>query len=158
MTKLTFTLNGDQVETWIESHEMLIDILRKNFNLLGAREGCGMGECGACTVIVSEKSVNSCLFPALEVEGQIVETVEGLAEAGKFHPLQQAFLDNGASQCGFCTPGMLMSAKAFLDECKTNPEIITDAEIKQVMAGNLCRCTGYFQIIDAVKAALKEQQ
>ena len=158
MTKLTFTLNGDQVETWVKGHEMLLEILRSNFNLLGAREGCGMGECGACTVIVSGQNINSCLFPALEVDGQIVETVEGLAEAGKFHPLQQAFLDNGASQCGFCTPGMVMSVKAFLDEHQARPETISDAEIKQAMAGNLCRCTGYFQIIDAVKAALKGQQ
>ncbi len=152
MTKLTFTLNGDQVETWVKGHKMLLDILRENFNLLGAREGCGMGECGACTVLVNGLNINSCLFPALEVDGQIVETVEGLADAGKFHPLQQAFLDNGASQCGFCTPGMLMSAKAFLDDNKTNPETITKAEIKHALAGNLCRCTGYFQIIDAVKA------
>ena len=161
MTNLTFTLNGDQVETWVKGHEMLLDILRENFNLLGAREGCGLGECGACTVLVNGLNINSCLFPALEVEGQIVETVEGLQDAGKFHPLQQAFLDNGASQCGFCTPGMLMSAKAFLDEKQTNPktvtEIVTEAEIKQALAGNLCRCTGYFQIIDAVKAAAKEQ-
>ena len=161
MIQLLFTLNGDKVETWVKGHEMLLDILRENFNLIGAREGCGMGECGACTVLVNGLNVNSCLFPALEVDGQVVETAESLADAGKFHPLQQAFLDNGASQCGFCTPGMLMSAKAFLDEHQANPktvtETVTESEIKQALAGNLCRCTGYFQIVDAVKAAAKEQ-
>ncbi|MEA3333096.1 MAG: 2Fe-2S iron-sulfur cluster-binding protein, partial [Pseudomonadota bacterium] len=127
MVQLSFTLNGDKVETWVKGHEMLIDLLRENFKLIGAREGCGMGECGACTVLVNGLNINSCLFPALEVDGQIVETADGLADAGKFHPLQQAFLDNGASQCGFCTPGMLMSAKAFLDDQEANLKGITDA-------------------------------
>ncbi len=157
MIQLKFTLNGDRVETWVKGQEMLLDILRDNFNLPGTREGCGLGECGACTVLVNGASVNSCLFPALEVEGKIVETIESLADAGKFHPLQQAFLDNGASQCGFCTPGMIMSAKAFIDSYPGRPAAVSEAEIKQALAGNLCRCTGYFQIIAAVKAAMQEQ-
>ena len=157
MIQLQFTLNGDKVETWIKGHEMLLDILRENFKLMGTREGCGLGECGACTVLVNGLNINSCLFPAAEVDGALVETIESLADKGEFHPLQQAFLENGASQCGFCTPGMIMSAKAFVEGYQGAPEAVTKAEIKQALAGNLCRCTGYFQIITAVKAAMKEQ-
>ncbi len=162
MTKISFILNGDRVETWVKEHEMLLEVLRSNFNLKGTREGCGMGECGACTVLVDGKSINSCLFPVLEIDGKIVETIEALNDKGEFHPLQQSFLDHGASQCGFCTPGMIMSAKAFIDDYPATPESatpeeVTEAEIKQALAGNLCRCTGYFQIIEAVKAVLKEQ-
>ena len=157
MIKISFTLNGDRVETWVKEQQMLLEVLHDNFNLPGTREGCGMGECGACTVLINGNNINSCLFPALEADGKIVETIEGLAQAGKFHPLQQAFLDHGASQCGFCTPGMLMSAKALLNDNKAHPQTVTEADIKQTLAGNLCRCTGYFQIISAVKAVLKEQ-
>ena len=157
MFQLQFTLNGDKVETWIKGQEMLLDILRENFNLMGTREGCGLGECGACTVLVNGLNINSCLFPAAEVDGALVETIESLAGRGEFHPLQQTFLENGASQCGFCTPGMIMSAKAFVEGYQDAPEAVTAAEIKQALAGNLCRCTGYIQIIAAVKAAMKEQ-
>ena len=157
MFQLQFTLNGDKVETWVKGHEMLLDILRENFNLMGTREGCGLGECGACTVLVNGLNINSCLFPAAEVDGALVETIESLADKGEFHPLQQAFLENGASQCGFCTPGMIMSAKAFVEGYQGTPEAVTKTEIKQALAGNLCRCTGYFQIIAAVKAAMQEQ-
>ena len=157
MIKISFTLNGDRVETWVKEQQMLLEVLRNNFNLQGTREGCGMGECGACTILINGNNINSCLFPAIEADGNIVETIEGLSQAGKFHPLQQAFLDHGASQCGFCTPGMLMSAKALLNDNETRPQAVTEAEIKQALAGNLCRCTGYFQIIAAVKAVLKEQ-
>ena len=157
MFQLQFTLNGDKVETWVKGHEMLLDILRENFNLMGTREGCGLGECGACTVLVNGLNINCCLFPAMEIDDKIVETIESLADKGEFHPLQQAFLENGASQCGFCTPGMIMSAKAFIDSYPGNLTAVNEAEIKHALAGNLCRCTGYFQIIAAVKAAMKEQ-
>jgi carbon-monoxide dehydrogenase small subunit len=157
MTKISFILNGDRVEAWVKEHDMLLEVLRSNFNLKGTREGCGMGECGACTVLVDGKSINSCLFPVLEIDGKNVETIESLNDKGEFHPLQQAFLDHGASQCGFCTPGMIMSAKAFIDDCPSTPESVSEAEIKQALAGNLCRCTGYFQIIAAVKSAMQKK-
>jgi len=156
MQQVSFTLNGDQVETWVSGHEMLLDVLRNNFGLTGAKEGCGMGECGACTVIVDGLSIDSCLYPVMEVEGRRVETVEGLtASIGMMHPVQQAFLEHGASQCGFCTPGMVMSAKAMLDG-KVDGEKIAEKEIKHEMAGNLCRCTGYYQIIEAVKSLMED--
>lgn len=157
MERISFTLNGDQVETWIKGHEMLLDVLRVNFALTGTKEGCGMGECGACTVLIDGLNIDSCLFPAMEVEGRSVETVEGLVGAeGVFHPVQQYFLEYGASQCGFCTPGMVMSTKALYDERQKDAEPVTDEEIKRALAGNLCRCTGYFQIIEAVKALMKK--
>ncbi len=152
MKPLALILNGDRVETWIKGHEMLLEVLREHFSLFAAREGCGMGECGACTVLVDGRNVNSCLFPALEAEGLNVETVEGLAGAEGFHPLQQAFLEHGASQCGFCTPGMLMSALAFTRENRGGE--VGDGEIRRALAGNLCRCTGYFQIVEAVRAVM----
>lgn len=155
MQQVSFILNGDQVEAWVAGHEMLLDVLRQTFGLTGAKEGCGMGECGACTVIVDGMSIDSCLFPILEVEGRKVETVEGLSSSLEgMHPVQQAFLDHGASQCGFCTPGMVMSAKAFIDEQRQSGEKVTEELIKQEMAGNLCRCTGYYQIIEAVKSLI----
>ena len=155
MKLLSLVLNGDRVETWIMGHEMLLEVLRERFSLFAAREGCGMGECGACTVLVDGLNVNSCLFPALEAEGRRVETVEGMAGAEGFHPLQQAFLDYGASQCGFCTPGMLMSARAFWQENRNRK--VSDTEIRRALAGNLCRCTGYFQIVEAVRAVMAEK-
>ncbi|MFN3534265.1 MAG: (2Fe-2S)-binding protein [Desulfatiglandales bacterium] len=145
-----FTLNGFEVEQEIESHKMLLDLLREKFELTGTKEGCGQGECGACTVLVDGLAVNACLFPALEVEGRSVTTVEGLiGEGGRLHPIQEAFVEAGAVQCGFCMPGMVMSAKALLDETP-NP---TEEEIRRGISGNLCRCTGYVQIVDAIKLA-----
>jgi len=118
--------------------------------LTGAKEGCGMGDCGACTVLVNGKAVNSCIFPVMEIEGKRVTTIEGLADdQGTLHPLQKAFIENGAIQCGYCTPGMVLSAKALLDE---NPHP-TEEEIQRGIAGNLCRCTGYLSIVRAIKAA-----
>lgn len=156
MQQVSFILNGDPVETWVAGHEMLLDVLRNHFGLTGAKEGCGMGECGACTVIVDGLSIDSCLFPVMEVEGCRVETVEGLTTStGIMHPVQQAFFEHGASQCGFCTPGMVMSTKAMLDE-RADGEEISEKEIKHEMAGNLCRCTGYYQIIEAVKSLVKQ--
>ncbi len=147
--RLSFTLNGDRVETEVEVHWTLLHLLRARLELTGTKEGCGKGECGACTVIVDGKAVNSCLYPVMELEGREVLTIEGLADAeGNLHPIQKAFVEHGAVQCGFCTPGMVMSAKALLDE---NPKP-SEEEIRTAIAGNFCRCTGYIQIIEAIKA------
>ena len=147
---LSFTLNGEPVQVDIEPHLMLLQVLRDRLELTGTKEGCGMGECGACTVLLDGKTVNSCIFPALEVEGKSVTTIEGLADAkGGLHPIQKAFIELGAVQCGFCTPGMVLSAKALLDETPKP----TEEEIRNGIAGNLCRCTGYLQIVQAIKAA-----
>jgi len=148
-----FTLNGHDVSAEVESHKLLLQVLRDTFQLTGTKEGCGEGECGACTVLVDGMNVDSCLYPAFEVEGKSVTTIEGLVGGGnKLHPIQEAFVENGGVQCGFCTPGMIMSAKAFLDE---NPDP-KDNEIKRGISGNLCRCTGYVQIVDSIKKAAEK--
>jgi len=147
---INFTLNGREVSAEVESHKMLLQVLRDTFQLTGTKDGCGQGECGACTVLVDGKSINSCLYPAFEVDGKSVTTIEGLVgEGNKLHPIQEAFVENGGIQCGFCTPGMIMSAKALLDE---NPDP-TDEDIKKGISGNLCRCTGYVQIVDSIRKA-----
>ena len=147
-----FTLNGIEVSAEVESHRMLLHLLRDTFQLTGTKEGCGQGECGACTVLVDDISVDSCIYPAFEVDGKSVTTIEGLVgEGNRLHPIQEAFVENGGVQCGFCTPGMIMSAKALLDE---NPDP-TDEEIRKGISGNLCRCTGYFQILDSIRKAAK---
>lgn len=144
-----FILNGEPVEVEFEPHLTLLQLLRDHLELMGTKEGCGMGECGACTVLLDGKTVNSCIFPALEVEGRKVTTIEGLMDVqGNLHPIQKAFIEYGAIQCGFCTPGMVLSAKALLDE---NPKP-SEEEIRNGIAGNLCRCTGYLQIVQAIKA------
>lgn len=145
---IRFILNGHEVSAEVESHKMLLQVLRDTFQLIGTKEGCGQGECGACTVLVDGMSVDSCIYPVFEIEGKSVTTIEGLVREGnKLHPIQQSFVDNGAIQCGFCSPGMIMSAEALLRE-NPNP---TDSEIKRGISGNLCRCTGYVQIIDSIK-------
>jgi aerobic-type carbon monoxide dehydrogenase small subunit (CoxS/CutS family) len=147
-----FALNGHEVSVEVESNKMLLKVIRDKFELTGTKEGCGQGECGACTVLVDGIPVNSCLFPAFEVQGKSVTTIEGLVREGNvLHPVQQAFAEKGAIQCGFCSPGMIMSAKALLDEIP-NP---TDEQIRRAISGNLCRCTGYVQIVDAIKEAGK---
>lgn len=147
--EIMITLNGEEIRTDVEPQWTLLYFLREVRELTGTKEGCGYGECGACTVIVDGKAVNSCLYPILEADGRNIITIEGLAtESGGLHPLQKAFVDNGAVQCGYCTPGMIMSAKALLD---ANPQP-TEEEIKDAIAGNFCRCTGYVTIIDAIKA------
>lgn len=145
--ELRFTLNNKNVTTMVEPNLRLLDLLRDEFNLTGTKEGCSIGECGACTVIMNGKAVNSCLVLAGQCDGAEIITIEGIEKEGKLHPLQENFLKSGAIQCGFCTPGMIMSAYALLLE---NPKP-TEEEIKDAIAGNLCRCTGYKQIIDAVK-------
>jgi len=147
--ELKFVLNGKAIHVNAAANLRLVDLLRKDLGLTGTKEGCAVGECGACTVLLNGKAVNSCLVPAGQVQGCEVMTIEGLATDGKLHPLQQSFLDHGAVQCGFCTPGMLLSAYALL-QVNASPSV---EEIKEALAGNLCRCTGYKQIIDAVRQA-----
>jgi len=147
---IMFNLNGESIEVEMEPHLTLLQLLRDKLELTGTKEGCGMGECGACTVLVDGKAVNSCILPAMEVDGKSVTTIEGLTDTqGNLHPIQKAFIEYGAVQCGFCSPGMVLSAKALLDE---NPKP-TEEEIRHGIAGNLCRCTGYLQIVQAIKAA-----
>jgi aerobic carbon-monoxide dehydrogenase small subunit len=150
---VSFTLNGDSVTAEVPVTWTLLKTLREYFELTGAKEGCGVGECGACTVIMDGEAINSCLCPIPEVEGRSVTTIEGLAdEDGTLHPLQEAFLKNNGVQCGFCTSGMIMSSKALLDH---NPDP-TEDEIRTSIAGNFCRCTGYVQIVESVKMAAKD--
>lgn len=144
---LTFLLNGEQTTVRIEENMRLLDVLRDVRYLTGTKEGCGVGECGACTVIVDGEAVNSCLVLAMSVAGKQVTTIEGLSKDGVLHPIQQAVVDHHALQCGFCTPGFIMSAKALLDR---NPHP-TREEIKTAISGNLCRCTGYQQLIEAIE-------
>lgn len=147
---LSFTVNGESVSLAVDPNAMLLDVLRDQLELTGAKEGCGMGECGACTVIMNGHTVNTCILPAMEAEGAEIITVEGLIqEDGSLAPIQQAFVEHGAIQCGFCTPGMVMSAQALLME---NPHP-TEDDIRRSLAGNICRCTGYNQIVAAVQAA-----
>jgi aerobic-type carbon monoxide dehydrogenase small subunit (CoxS/CutS family) len=147
---ISFTLNGDAVTAEVPPSWTLLKTLREYFELTGAKEGCGAGECGACTVIVDGEAVNSCLYPVPEVEGKVVTTIEGIADKdGTLHPLQQAFIENNGVQCGFCTSGMIMSAKSLLDQ---NPAP-TEGDIRKAIAGNLCRCTGYVQIIESIEKA-----
>jgi len=148
MMDLPVTVNGRSRAWSIAPGELLLDVLRRE-GFFGVKRGCEQGECGACTVLVNGRAVNSCLMFAAQVEGCDVLTIEGLADNGKLHPIQEAFLDHGAAQCGFCTPGMILSAKALLDR---NPHP-TEAEVREAMAGNLCRCTGYLKPVEAVLAA-----
>jgi len=147
---IRFNLNGESVEAEVMSHKMLSHVLRKTFEFSGTKEGCGQGECGACTVLVDGESVNSCLYPAFETDGKTVTTIEGLVKEGnQLDPLQESFIENGGVQCGFCTPGMIMSAKALLKR-NAHP---TEEEIRKGISGNLCRCTGYVQIVESIKKA-----
>lgn len=147
--KLHFQVNGIDRDVESPPVRRLLDVLREDLRLTGTKEGCGEGECGACSVIVDGEVINSCLVPVCQVQGASILTVEGLAQDGRLDPLQQAFLECGGAQCGICTPGMLIAARALLD----NNSQPTRREIKEAIAGNLCRCTGYTKIIEAIEQA-----
>jgi len=148
------TVNGLEHDLAVAPHRTLVEALREDLGLTGTKLGCGEGDCGACTVLLDGRAVNSCLVLAVQADGRQVTTIEGLAEGRALHPIQQAFVDHGAIQCGFCSPGMILMAKAILD---ANPKP-SEAEVRAGIAGNLCRCTGYEQIIEAVKAASSVHQ
>jgi len=154
MRKIEITVNDVMHEVGVQPWDTLLDVIRDKLGLMGTKEGCGLGECGACTVIMNGKTVNSCLVLAVEADGKQVTTIEGLARGEKLHPIQQAFVDEGGLQCGFCTPGMIMSAKAMLDE-NPNP---TEDEIKRGISGNFCRCTGYTKIIKSIQTAASKKE
>lgn len=142
-------VNGRRYREEVSPVRTLLDLLREGLGLTGVKQGCDQGQCGACTVLLNGRPVNACLVLAVDADGKRVETIEGLAREGTLHPLQEAFVEEGAVQCGFCTPGMILSAKALLDE-KASP---TEEEIRVALSGNLCRCTGYVKIVAAVKRA-----
>jgi len=146
--QICLNVNGERHELLIAPNRSLTQVLREDLGLTGAKHGCDEGECGACTVLFDGEPVNSCLVLAAQAEGYEITTIEGLANGTELHPIQQAFVDHGAVQCGFCTPGMVLSAKALLDR-KKRP---TEHEIRTALSGNLCRCTGYQKIVDAVRA------
>jgi carbon-monoxide dehydrogenase small subunit len=147
--RLRLVVNGQPVETLVDPAKTLLEVLREDLQLTGTKHGCELGECGACAVLVDGEPILSCLALALECGERLVTTVEGLADHGRLHPLQEAFADLGAAQCGYCTPGILMTAKALLDR---EPSPSRD-RIREALSGNLCRCTGYQQIVEAVEAA-----
>ena len=146
-------INGDIHEVLVEPRTTLLHVLREDLALTGTKEGCNAGDCGACTVLMDHKPVASCLFLAIEAQGKEILTIEGLDQQGRLHPLQQAFIDYYAVQCGFCTPGMILSAKALLDK---NPRP-TEEETREAISGNLCRCTGYVKIVEAILAASQQR-
>jgi carbon-monoxide dehydrogenase small subunit len=147
--EIELKVNGENYSIVVDTREILLDTLRYRLGFMGPKEGCGNGNCGSCTVVLNGVTVNSCLAFAVEADGGEVTTVEGVAVDGKLHPVQQAFIDNAALQCGFCTPGFIISAKALLER-NPNP---TEEEIRLALSGNLCRCTGYDKIVRAVKTA-----
>lgn len=149
--KVAFQINNDKVTLQVRPYETLLETLRERLDLTGAKEACGMGSCGACTVVVNGIPLRSCLVLTPEVDGAVITTVEGLRQDGNLHPLQEAFMEKGAVQCGFCTSGMIMTAKALLDRNKKP----TRKEIVRTISSNVCRCTGYKKIVEAVEAAAK---
>ena len=147
--QLTLTVNGEARDVAVALHKTLLEVLREDLGLTGTKHGCELGECGACTVLVDSQPVLSCLALPVELQGRDIKTVEGMAEGSRLHPLQQAFAELGAAQCGYCTPGILLTAEALLED---NPTPSRD-EVRTALAGNLCRCTGYTKILDAVELA-----
>jgi carbon-monoxide dehydrogenase small subunit len=156
MTKqlITLTINGERAEVAVEPRWTLLEIVREALRFTGAKEGCGTGDCGACSMIVDGRLVTSCLMLAAQADGRDVVSIEGLATNGTLHPVQQAFIDTGGVQCGFCTPGMIMAAKSLLDH---NPSPSLE-DVREALAGNLCRCTGYAKIYEAVMRAASTQE
>lgn len=146
---LRYKLNGEQVEILVEPDEILLDILRDRFSFTGTKKGCGKGECGACTVIINGNAINACMVYAMKAMDKEIETIEGIGTPENLHPLQKSFIEKGAIQCGFCTPGMIMSSKALLDK-NLSP---SQSEIKEAISGNICRCTGYVKIEEAILSA-----
>jgi carbon-monoxide dehydrogenase small subunit len=153
-TQVSAVINGEPKDFLCEPQQTLLDVLRDELNLTGSKEGCGSGDCGACSVIMDGRLVCSCLMLGVEAEGHSIQTIEGIAAGGKLHPVQQKFLEHAALQCGFCTPGLLVAAKALLDR-NLNP---TETEVRYWIAGNLCRCTGYDKVIRAVLDAAAEMR
>lgn len=147
----TLNVNGNDYFLTLEENELLLDVIREKIGLTGSKHGCGTGECGACTVLIDGCPVNSCIYLAIKADGKKILTIEGLSDGENLHPLQQTFIDNAAVQCGYCAPGMLMSAKALLDT-NSNP---TEVEIREGIAGNICRCSGYVKIVKAIEEAAK---
>jgi carbon-monoxide dehydrogenase small subunit len=152
--KIEITVNGAKRVFDVEPQTLLLNLLRDEMDLTGTKYGCGIGECGACTVLLDGDAVLACMVLAVDADDRRVDTIEGLAEGGRLHPIQEAYLDEGAVQCGYCTPGFIMATKALLDE---NPEP-TEREIREYLNGNICRCTGYVNIVRAVQAAAKRMQ
>lgn len=151
--EISVTINGESKQFTIVASDILLDVLRRE-GYTGVKRGCGTGDCGACTVIVNDKALNSCMMMAAQADGTEITTIEGLSRDGRLDPLQQAFLDHGAAQCGFCIPGMILSAKAFLDE-HPHP---TEQEVREAIVGNLCRCTGYKKQVEAILAVAEEKE
>ncbi len=149
---VTLRVNGDSYEVLIEPKKTLLEVLREDLGLTGAKAVCGLGACGACTVLMDQKPVLSCLTLAVASQGKEITTIEGLRQGDELHPLQEAFIEKGAIQCGMCTPGMILSAKALLEETPRPTEL----EVKKAISGNLCRCTGYVKIVEAVLAAAQK--
>ncbi len=152
--QLLFTLNGEEQRIWVSARNTLTEVLREHLGLTGTKHGCELGECGACTVLLDGKPVLSCLMLAVECEGRTVETVEGMMQGPELHPLQSAFAELGGAQCGYCTSGVLLTAKALLERQPT----ATRAQIREALSGNLCRCTGYQQIFESVEDAIRRLQ
>ena len=150
--RVVFQLNGEPVELELKPNRTLLEVIRQDLALTGTKDGCGIGECGVCTVLLDGWPVRSCLTLAVDVRGRQVATIEGLAQGVKLHPLQESFIKHGAIQCGFCIPGMLMVAKALLDEKPKS----TEQEVRAAIAGNFCRCTGYVKIVEAILAATED--
>ena len=151
---ISFTVNGRAYDLDVEPHELLLDVIRDRLALTGAKRSCDVQVCGACTLLLDGRPVSACTLPAFEARGKKILTIEGLAENGRLHPLQQAFIEHGGFQCGFCTPGMILTAKLLLDE---NPDP-TEEELKHFMHGNICRCTGYKKIVESILAAAKKMR
>lgn len=154
MAELHTTINGEKIVAEVDPSMSLAEFLREKLYLTGTKIGCGKGECGACTIIMNGKAVTSCIIPVMRAEGAILETIEGLADGNKLHPIQEAYIEEGAIQCGFCTPGMIMSSKALLD---ANPSPSKE-EIREALGGNICRCTGYVNIENAVESAAEKMK